>query len=356
MAGTRKRRGASPPAAGETGVRARIFKWIAGITAVISLVIGVHQLVTLGGASRQRRRQVAELLSTESVQRSSGDFAGAWTSLDKAIQIDNSNSQARREQEDLAMAWLDADRPIGENQKFSDLVEKVAPAVSRAAASEDRSRKADAFAHLGWADFLRSRDGVGGLKPEDSYRKALEEDPNNVYANAMLGHLTLWKGRKLDDARRYFATALATGRVREFVRRLQLSALFNYHEEELENEAVRVANEMRKGSEKLNERARSNLFSVYYDRIAAPRPKPDFLAVVPPAEHLATVQWLFADASLGDDKKLQREYWLAILEEASGHPAEALQRFRLLRSKLPRGASRMSESVDAAIQRLARGA
>ncbi len=160
MAGTRKRRGASPPAAGETGVRARIFKWIAGITAVISLVIGVHQLVTLGGASRQRRRQVAELLSTESVQRSSGDFAGAWTSLDKAIQIDNSNSQARREQEDLAMAWLDADRPIGENQKFSDLVERVAPAVSRAAASEDRSRKADAFAHLGWADFLRSRDGV----------------------------------------------------------------------------------------------------------------------------------------------------------------------------------------------------
>lgn len=343
----------SPTAKGETGVRGKIFKWIAGVTAVISLIIGVHQVVTLGRSARERRRQIAELLSVASVQKDSGDFAGAWASLDKASQLDNSRREVRREQEDLAMAWLEAGRLSGDNRKFSDLVEKVAPALSRAAASEDRSRRADAFAHLGWADFLRSRDGVGGLDPERSYRKALAEDPSNVYANAMLGHATLWHHGKLGDARSYFAVALATGRVREYVRRMQLSALFNNHVEETEDEAIRVANEMRKGSEKLDARTCDRLFSVYYDRIAVPQPKAEFLAVVPLAEHLATFQWLFADMKFEEDKSLLREYWLATLEEATGHPVEALQRFRSLHSNLSREtSSRIQSSVDAALKRL----
>lgn len=354
MARAKKR---APPAAGaDTGLRARVFKWIAGVTAVASLVLVVHQVINLGGAAHQKRRQVAELLAAEKVQKDSGNFAGAWASLEKASLLDSSSRDVRRAQEDLGMAWLEAGRVGGENPKFSDIADKVVPALSRAAASEDRSRRADSYAHLGWADFLRSRDGVGGLDPEASYRKALAEDPKNVYANAMLGHATLWRGGKLEDARHYFANALATRRASEYVRGLQLAALLNNHVEEAEDEAIRVANEMRKGSEKLDPlraRIRDRLFSVYYDRVGFPRPKPEFLSVVPPAEHLATFQWLFADANFEEGKSLQREYWLATLEEASGQQAQALQRFRSLRSRLPRdGSSRMSASVDDAITRL----
>jgi tetratricopeptide (TPR) repeat protein len=343
---------------GEPGVRAKIFKWIAGVTAIASLILGVQQVVSIGAAARQKRRQVTELLATEKVQKDSGNFAGAWEGLEKASLLDSSSREVRRAQEDLGMAWLEASRLSGETQKFSDIVEKVTPALARAASSEDRSRRADAYAHLGWADFLRSRDGVGGLDPEASYRKALAEDPKNVYANAMLGHATLWRRGKLEDARRYFATALATGRAREYVRGLQLAALLNNHAEADEDEAIRVANEMRKGSEKfdsLSARIRDRLFSIYYDRVAVPRPRPEFVSVVPPAEHLATFQWLFADANLEEGKSLQREYWLATLEEASGQQVQALQRFRFLSSKLRRdGSSRMSASIDAAITRLSK--
>src|ERR1700693_3320071 len=355
MARSKKKSDAPPATAGDSGFRVKIFKWIAGVTAVISLIIGVHQVITLGRTARERRQQVAELLAIETVQKGSGNFAGAWASLEKASQLDNSSREVRRAQEDLGMAWLEAGRLSGDNMRFSDIADKVTPALSRAVASEDRSRRADAYAHLGWADFLRSRDGVGGLDPEGSYQKALAEDPDNVYANAMLGHATLWHGGKLDDARRYFAKALATGRGREYVRGLQLAALLNRHAEETEDETIRVANEMHKGSEKpdaVPAPMRDRLFSIYYDRVAVPRPRPEFLAVVPPAEHLATFKWLFAEMNLEEGKSLQREYWLATLEEASGQTAAALQRFRSLRSVFPPEASRLSESIDAALKRL----
>jgi hypothetical protein len=79
------------------------------------------------------------------------------------------------------------------------------------------------------------------------------------------------------------------------------------------------------------------------------------VSVVPPSEHLATFQWLFADANFEEGKSLQREYWLASLEEASGQQVQALRRFRFLSSKLRRdGSSRMSASLDAAITRLSK--
>jgi tetratricopeptide (TPR) repeat protein len=357
MAGGRRGR-ASQGSAGKGGVRGKIFKWIAAITAVISLVLGVQQVVSLGKAARDRRRQVSELLGMEKIQKESGNFTGAWASLEKASGLDDSSKEVRRAQEDLAMAWLEAGRVSSENAKFSEITDKVTPVLSRAVASEDRSRRADAYAHLGWADFLRSRDGVGA-DPEVSYRKALAEDPDNVYANAMLGHAALWHGVNLKEARRYFAAALATGRVREYVRGLQFAALLNPNSEEAEEEAIRVANEMRKSGEKLDAipaRYRDRLFNIYYGRARPPGPRPEFLAVVPPAEHLATFQWLFAGEQFEGGKDVLREYWQATLEEASGQSSEALRRLRSLRSRIQRegSASTLTDSVDGAIARLSR--
>src|SRR5262245_27001799 len=204
MARRRKKSGQAAAAAGDSGIRARVLKWIAFVAAIVSLILGINELLTMNKNARERRRQIAELVSSASVQKGSGDFSGAWASLEKASQADPSNRDVQRAQEDLAMAWLESGRP-GPNAKFFDLTDKVTPVLSRAATSEDRVRRADAFAHLGWADFLRSREGAGGVDPEASYRKALAEDPNNPYAKAMLGHWKLWRGGKLDDARRDFA-------------------------------------------------------------------------------------------------------------------------------------------------------
>jgi len=50
-------------------VVATALKWVGGVTAVLSLVFGLNQLVNLISCHRQRDRQVKELLRTSEMQR-----------------------------------------------------------------------------------------------------------------------------------------------------------------------------------------------------------------------------------------------------------------------------------------------
>lgn len=49
------------------------------------------------------------------------------------------------------------------------------------------ARKADLLAHLGWAYFLKQRDGDDSLRPETEYKEALTADADNPYANVFWG-------------------------------------------------------------------------------------------------------------------------------------------------------------------------
>src|SRR4030095_9674786 len=100
----------------------------------------------------------------------------------------------------------------------------------------------------GWATFLKSRDRGEG-DPEPIYRQALTIDPKNVYANIMLAHWLSWNRRPLDDARPYFDAAVASGKERPLVRRLQFAALRNHSSNEADTEVLRIANSMRQQNE-----------------------------------------------------------------------------------------------------------
>jgi hypothetical protein len=63
------------------------------------------------------------------------------------------------------MDWLENARATEGKGTFSDIASKVQPVLSRAALAADNRRAANAPAHLGWGDFLRSREGQRGLEP-----------------------------------------------------------------------------------------------------------------------------------------------------------------------------------------------
>ena len=79
--------------------------------------------------------------------------------------------------------------------RLFDVSDPAEPVLARGAASSDDRRAANALAHLGWADFLRSREGAMGLDPPRYYRQAIQRDPQNVYAHAMWGHDLIRRGR-----------------------------------------------------------------------------------------------------------------------------------------------------------------
>jgi hypothetical protein len=332
-----------------------IMKWVGYTTAILSLGAGLMQIGKMVSARLEARRKVDALLSSQAVELKGQDYWSAWRSLEQASQIDPDSAKVHAAQETLAMEWLENIR-VREDEKFSDIAEKLEPVLTRAATSEpSASRQADLLAHVGWSYFLRSREGRGSLDPAGPYAEAVNKDASNPYAQAMWGHWILWNHGDLSDAERHFDLALTSHRHQDYVRQLQLSALMNVHDNRDEEEVVRVANAMRMRQEPMSKDLRSRIFSLYYVRLLPPGASTAaFINAVAPADHLATFQWLFEKSDLDESGTDLRSYYLCALQEAAGKRDEALAGYKLLQRKLAGRSGSLLNAVDAGIKRLSR--
>jgi hypothetical protein len=272
-----------------SGPGAWAVKWIGGITAVISLILGAQQLTTRIGDALHRRREAATQINLAHDQASRGAFADAWASLDRAdaLRPGESVDSARVE---IAFAWLQDARP-GPGRPFSVITDAVTPTLDRALLNATGARRADLLAHVGWATFLRSRDGVPG-DPASRYRDALSFDSRNVYANTMLGHWLMWTGSNIEPAREHFAVALAeAGEKRAFVRRFQIASLSN-RGDAADGELLRVADDMRQHSEPLEPSVADRIFRVFTIRYGSSSRPEGVDAGTPPANLEATYDWV----------------------------------------------------------------
>jgi hypothetical protein len=327
----------------------------------------LYQLTNLMAGVRDRQRKIAESLDVETSQRAAGDFARAWATLQDTARLadeggklatimgrlDDVRKHVRLRQEDLAMAWLREARP-GPGKPFSDIVNPVLPVLERGLLTSAGERKADLLAHLGWADFLRTRDDGVSRNPETRYRDALQLDPGNPYAHANLGHWILWSHGPLDAATAEFAAGLKSDRAREYVRKMQIAALQNARSEVADGEILRLVNDMRQNKESVPERLRDRVFSIYSsafgrDEAAAQT----LLSALPPPDQLETFRSLFYDQHFDQSKRPLRELCLATLQEAAGRPEDALRTLQSLRSEMTPGtAGSLTRVVDARIARL----
>jgi hypothetical protein len=343
-------------------------KWIGGVTAVLSLVAGLYQVTRLVGDARERERQVAEFHRMAQAQQRAGDYERAWLTIEQAAvsaeaggllaklagQLDEARRQVREAQEDLAMAWLENVR-LSQGQTFSSVVDKLIPVLDRGIASASGARKADLLAHVGWAYFLKTRDGGSGLDPEQQYRQALEIDPANPYAHAYRGHWKVWRGAPPAAARQDFAAAVASGRARQHVRAIQLATLGNSRSDESALELLKVVNEMRKDGEPFGPRTRRDVYAVYAFAFGDDGLLQKVLSAVPPAEQVATFLALFGGTESDEGKRRMQHAFLAVLQEAAGQPAEALRTWQALRAELPpHAAGSLVTRADASIKRLSR--
>jgi TIR domain len=307
-------------------------------------------------------REALGLLGQCKVQEESGNYAAAWECDARAAVAAPWSDAVAQAQERLAMDWLDNIRVTDGKQTFTDIANTVQPVLARGAVSPDDRRAANALAHLGWADFLRTRDGAMGLDPPHYYRQALQRDPQNVYAHAMWGHDLMQRGGSVEEAKAHFANAVATGEQRPYVRRIQIAALMWRDDPDLENELVRVANEMRTQGEARpagdsHDSPVWRLWNVYNARLVNGTDKASFLAAVPPADHLATFRWLYPEETIPKDKRPRYQCMLGQLQEQVGDRAAALATYRaLLKTLAAEGivGGRMFDDARQAVTRLGR--
>jgi hypothetical protein len=329
-------------------------KVLGGVTAVLSLAFAIRQASIYVGDHRHKQQRVNELLATARLQRESHDYRAAWRSLAEAGSLDIRNRIVQTEREDLAMDWLqNARAPQGTT--LGAIGDTVAVVLTRGVVTARGSRKADLIAHLGWADFLRWRDGQRQLDPAARYRQSLETDPRNVYGHAMLGHWMMWTGDSLPEAKHHFAAAAASGRERAFARDLELAAFSNVSSDEGMPELLRIANDMRAQGDSAGESTRSRLWPAHVWLLHGANPGVRRAGnTLSAANLLETYRWLYATSSYPRSRGPTYSYYLAKLEEAAGDRAQALASYRAARAQATGARVYLPPEVDAAIARLSR--
>ncbi len=305
---------------------------------------------------------IDETLAVAAQQRGRRQYAEAWQTLESGGPELEGDALARVAWEDLALDWLENIR-VSEGQRFTDIALKLEPVLDRGSLGATPQRRADLLAHLGWASFMRWRDGDPSQEPERLYRQALELDAGNVYAHAMLGHWLLWnRPIDLSGAEDHFERALAGGREAAYARSLQLSALFNANDDAANLEIVRAADEMRRSAQAFPQELVYDVWRIYawacqpLSRSDGEEVQTTLLAALPAPEHLATFRWLFGAAEVFERiDGPERAYVLGLLEEACGEREQALQSLRFVAEELAaRGISSGTafERTSAALARL----
>ena len=349
---------------GRPRMRRALRIWVAVLA--LALVVGVGFTIRWAAERSRLEREVSGLSRSAKVQADAGAYAGAWDLYAKAAELAPEDDEVTRARERLAMDWLENIRVTAGAGTFTAIVDKVSPVLAGCAATNEAPRAADCHAHLGWADVLRAREGAGGLNPIAHYQRALKIERDNVYAQTMWGHELLRTPRSIAEARARFDAALASGRERSFVRLMQLSGLLSGTNPELENEAVRVVNDMRKNGEPIPGGSTTTpaavvgrLWNVYYARVFNGYDREPFLGAIPAADHVATFGWLFMEQQVAPDRQNLRLFMLAALQEHAGARDNALANYQAVRDALAREGSlanggRLPEGTLAAVKRLSR--
>lgn len=311
---------------------------IAGFVAAVS--------VAAIGTALSRYREIeaaraAEQAHAEAARTAvdAGNFQQAWYEASEALGVAPRSEAAHRERRELAFAWLHAVPEGAEPKHVSDVLERVVPALERELAFVSGREAADVYAHLGWARALAPRDENGKRPdPGEPLAHALEIDPDNTYAHAMLGRLEYWRrdtrgGPFLhrDEARRHLEAAEASGRLRPFVRQMQLETWLATPVEPPElGQVLKLADAMRRHDEPLPSQFRQRLYGLFL--FNAPytwesHSSQDIGDVLAPDAALATYRWLTADG-VDEHYASTHRFVLARLLERAGQRDEARSIYR----------------------------
>ncbi|TXH51473.1 MAG: toll/interleukin-1 receptor domain-containing protein [Burkholderiaceae bacterium] len=313
-------------------VSLRLAVWV----LVALLVAGAAGFVAYQRAEHARaaekarmERQAAELAAAVQLC-DAGSHAVAWKQFEAIVAAHPDDTAARTAREDCAMRWLREARVASDRETFAALVAPLQPVLAQGMASASGERRADLQAHLGWADFLRSREGLAA-DPAALYRNALADDAGNIYAHTMWAHWLVWQGGRLEGEVRQHLEAAARGtRERPWLRRMQFSiALLRG---ELNGYALEVLNQMRAAGEQPDTTQRDLVWRRLIDGglLGGEAEREQLLSFMNPADALATVEWLYPKEQLVPERQPLLRYVLALLRARAGQQAQARAELEML--------------------------
>jgi tetratricopeptide (TPR) repeat protein len=318
-------------------------QWSAGAVAIISLVVALHSLINLYSGWLEQKHTVNELAQAARLLEQAHNYYYAWDLTEQALALDPNSPKLRRYQMELAMQWLRNTRGI-QKLSYSTMADTVTPVLYRALNSLENETAATVFAHIGFAQYLKSRDTAVLTDIDALFKRALELDGSNTYANVFRGFWLIFttKSEHYQEAIQHFETASNDKHQQAWVREWYLYALNLLVDTSdptiLADSGKRMlvlANDSRINNQMLyGWRLRSNIvrhFGAF--RTVSPYVE-ELLDTLPPQQTIATLNWLIKD--LQTSKTLGAQYALARLNEKTGNSQQALTIYETLLENKPR--------------------
>ena len=320
------------------------------------------------GEYRKRQAAVRDQLATAKTQMDRTEYEAAFRTCGAVLKTEPASRPAMDLQADAAMRWAeDFSVLVPEGAKQEDLagppLAEIMTVLDAALARTGGkgTRAGDILAHLGWAHWLNQKLAFKeyGANAEQDLRRALEVDPNNVFAHAMLGNWLLQTGGDSAEALRHFQAAVDTKQERPLVRTMQLGALIYNDDPGMRTALIRAANDMRRNGEAMQAGQAHRILSNYDPTVNSGEELKETLSAVPPEDAWATYLWLDnrqEKGRSGEAQKVNHEFIQDNLLEISGKKPEALAAFQSLKQQLAQQGfnGRIADHVAAAIQRLSR--
>jgi tetratricopeptide (TPR) repeat protein len=301
----------------------------------------------------QGQSELRSLIAAADERLAHDDYEAAWRTNAKARQLAPRNAAAAAQQARIAMKWLEDVRlsSAAGPQHFSDVVDPLKSALIERLAGAHGRERADLRAHIGWANFLRYRDGHPETDIIEEFDAAIGEDPDNLYGHVMRGFWILWNGGPIDKARGDLDIALRSSTDPAFSDMLIMSGLTNITSDDFKAAAIEYADTIRRTGRDIDDHTKSQLIWYYllclHDN--------DLLTTIgktlPAGEQILVLDWL-KQANIAQYKKRVATYFMAHFAERDGKREEALGLYSDLVRTSPGKGEDVTRLSQAAVSRL----
>jgi hypothetical protein len=251
------------------------------------------------------------------------------------------------------MKWLEDVHlsSSGGPQHFSDVVDPLKAALVERLATTHGREKADLHAHIGWANFLRYRDGRPKTDIREEFDAAIREDPDNLYGHVMRGFWVLWEAGPIEKALGDLDIALRSSVDPAFSDRLILTGLTNSTSDDATAAAIEYADKIRMAGRNIDDSTKRRLIYCYTACLVDQNLLTAIARALSPAEQILLLNWLKqVDLSSHDARVVT--YFTAYFTEKSGNRDEALRLFKELVRTSPDKVEAVARLSQPAVSRL----
>lgn len=316
-------------------------KWIGGVTAIITLVISSINLNDIVTSAKRRSTAVEELVTGAAMMRRMENVDSASNLLSEALKIDPISKAALELQVEIAMEKV---RDVIGRIDKGDVkgIEPMLPIIERGTGELDNRRAADALAHLGWINYLRSAAYKEHYKTDIYFQEAFKLDPDNCYAHVLRANWCLANQRyeKIDNpfeqAMRHYREVEKSSRKINGLEKIIWRNLANTRFDGADILILDRANDYRKRGKDIDREAKKFIMALYCKAFLNEKKIKNIIRRIPSQELKKTFDWIQKNNAISNDEKIacgntfEHRYISIMLDEISGDASTTMARYRTL--------------------------